>query len=427
MTSMTTTTGTVTEERAAPIVAAAGAPAALARRAGSFAVSPWDAVMRLWERHPDPVFFGNGAPAAELMPKARLQAAAAAVWSDPGNLELGYGGVRGYAPLRELIAARMAAQGVTVSPDGILLTNGSQQGIDLIARLMLDPGDIVVVEGPAYIGALQVFDACEAEYLVVPIDAGGMDVAALEAALATAPRPPKILYTVPTFQNPTGVTLSLARRQALLAVARRHGLLVVEDDPYGELRYDGDPVPPLRSLDPDVIYLGTFSKILAPGLRVGWLVGPPAMQEALTNAREVSDIHGDRMTTQVVYRAAAGFLDGHLDGARASYRARRDALAAALAAEMPAGVTWIVPDGGFFLWLDLPPHLNAAALQKSAADAGVIYLPGDLFYPGFIAIGPGARNGLRLSFSSLDEATIVKGIARLGSVLRAAAGIVPGP
>jgi len=421
MTSMTSMTSTPVAVSGALVNGSTNipaSPAAFARRSGSFAVSPWDAVMRLWERHPDPVFFGNGAPAAELMPKARLQEAAAAVWANPANLELGYGGVRGFAPLRELIAARMASQGVTVSPDAILLTNGSQQGIDLIARLMLDPGDIVVVEGPAYIGALQVFDACEAEYLVAPVDAEGIDIDALEAALIAAPRPPKILYTVPTFQNPTGVTLSLARRHALLEVAHRHGLLVVEDDPYGELRYAGEPVPPLRALDPDVVYLGTFSKTIAPGLRVGWLISPPAFQESLTNAREVSDIHGDRMTTQIIYHTAVDFLDGHLEGARASYRARRDVLAAALAAEMPSGVTWTAPDGGFFLWLDLPPNLNAAALLNTAADAGVIYLPGDLFYPGYTATGAGARNGLRLSFSSLDEATIRKGITRLGAVFR---------
>ena len=158
--------------------------AALARRAPSFAVSPWDTVVDFWKGHPDPVFFGNGAPAADVIPKARLQEAAAAVWSDVRNLELGYGGVRGFAPLRELISARMAAQGIEVAPEGILLTNGSQQGIDLISRLMLDPGDIVVVEGPAYIGALQVFDACEAEYIVVPVDDDGLNVDALERRCA---------------------------------------------------------------------------------------------------------------------------------------------------------------------------------------------------------------------------------------------------
>ncbi len=396
--------------------------AAFARRATSFAISPWDMVVDFWKGHPDPVFFGNGAPASDVIPKARLQEAAAAVWSDVRNLELGYGGVRGFAPLRELIAVRMAAQGIDVAPEGILLTNGSQQGIDLISRLMLDPGDLIVVEGPAYIGALQVFDACEAEYIVIPVDDDGMDVAAFEEALRTAPRPPKFLYTVPTFQNPTGVTLSRERRTAVLEIAHRHGLLVVEDDPYGELRYDGESLPPLRALDPNVVYLGTFSKTIAPGLRIGWMIAPPRFQEPLTNAREVVDIHGDRMTPQVVHRAAADFLDSHLETvARPAYRARRDALAAALAAEMPAGVTWSVPGGGFFFWLDLPESLNPVALQAPAAAAGAIFLPGDLFYPGFTASAPGARNGIRLSFSSIDEAAIQKGIARLGAIFREAA------
>lgn len=390
-----------------------------ARRAGSFAVSPWDSVVQLWKGHPDPVFFGNGAPAAELMPKARLQEAATAVWAERGNLELGYGGIRGFAPLRDLIAARMAPHGVHVSPDSILLTNGSQQGIDLIARLLLDPGDWIVVEGPAYIGALQVFDACEARYLVVPTDSEGMDVSALEAILAGAEAPPKLIYTVPTFQNPTGSTMPLARREALLEIARRHGLLVVEDDPYGDLRYDGEPLPPLRALDPNVVYLGTFSKTIAPGLRVGWLISPPELQEPLMNAREVADIHGDRMTTQVVHRTADGFLDEWLVGARAAYKRRRDTMVAALEAEMPAGVRWVVPGGGFFMWLDLPEGLSATELQGPAAAAGAVFLPGDLFYPGYTP-GPGGRNGLRLSFSAVDEAAITKGIARIGATFRGA-------
>lgn len=395
--------------------------AAFARRAPSFAISPWDMVVEFWQGHPDPVFFGNGAPAPDVVPKARLQEAAAAVWSDVRNLELGYGGVRGFAPLRELIAERMAAQGIEVAPEGILLTNGSQQGIDLISRLMLDPGDLVVVEGPAYIGALQVFDACEAQYIVVPVDDDGMDVAALEEALRAAPRPPKFLYTVPTFQNPTGVTLSLERRTALLEVAHRHGLLVVEDDPYGELRYEGESLPPLRALDPNVVYLGTFSKTIAPGLRIGWMITPPRFQAPLTNAREVIDIHGDRMTPQIVHRAARDFLDDHLATvARPAYRSRRDALAAALAAEMPPCVTWSVPRGGFFFWLDLPEALSPMALQAPAAAAGAIILPGDLFYPGYTANVPGGRNGIRLSFSSVDEAAIQKGISRLGAIFNEA-------
>jgi 2-aminoadipate transaminase len=390
----------------------------LARRAASFAVSPWAAVDGLFERHPDMIFFGNGAPAPELVPADRLRTAAAEVWAKPGDLGLDYAGAEGYRPLRELIARRMVDPGVMVEADEVLLTNGSQQGIDLIARLLLDPGDAVVVEGPTYLGALQVFDAYEATYVVAPLDADGLDVAALEVALAAAPRPPKLLYTIPTYQNPAGSTLPVERRHVLLALARRYNLVVVEDDPYGELRYGGAVLPPLRALEPDVVYLGTFSKTIAPGLRLGWLIAPPALVQALVNAREVADIHGEKMTQRIVYRAADGFLDEHVARARTVYRRRRDGLLAGLCRELPAPFRWSEPAGGFFVWLDLPDGLDAGAILQTAADQGVSYLPGDWFFPSGVR-GAG-RNGLRLSFSSLSEERIDEGTRRLGAVLRAA-------
>jgi 2-aminoadipate transaminase len=249
-------------------------------------------------------------------------------------------------------------------------------------------------------------------------DDDGLDVAALEAALAAAPRPPKLLYTIPTYQNPAGSTLPLARRRALLALARRHNLVVVEDDPYGELRYAGESLPPLRALDPDVVYLGTFSKTIAPGLRLGWLIAPPDLVQSLINAREVADIHGEKMTQRIVYRAADGFLDDHVARARTIYRRRRDVLLAGLRRALPAPFRWNEPAGGFFVWLDLPAGLDAAAILPTAADQGVSYLPGDWFYPG--GVRRAGRNGLRLSFSGLPEERIDEGTRRLGAVLRAA-------
>jgi 2-aminoadipate transaminase len=395
---------------------------ALARRAGSFAVSPWAAVDGLFERHPDLIYFGNGAPAPELVPADRLRAAAAEVWARPGDLDLGYTDVAGYPPLRELIARRMAAVGVEVGADDVIVTNGSQQGIDLISRLLLDPGDAIVVEGPTYIGALQIFDAYEASYVVVPLDHDGLDVAALEAALTAAhpegTRPPKLLYAIPTFQNPAGSTLPLDRRRALIDLARRHGLLVVEDDPYGELRFDGDALPPLRALDPDVVYLGTFSKTIAPGLRLGWMIVPPDLRTSLVNAREVADIHGEKMTQRIVHRAAEGFLDEHVAAARTVYRRRRDVLLDGLRRELPDGFRWDVPAGGFFVWVDLPDGIDAGAILFDAADLGVGYLPGDWFYPG--GRRDRGRNGLRLSFANLAEERIDEGTRRLGRAMRAA-------
>ena len=394
-----------------PPTAAAAAQSDFARRAAGFAPSFWGEIEALVGRHPDMVFFGGGSPARELMPVDRLRAASVQAWADaPAALD--YGEVAGYRPLRELVAARMAGQGMAVEPDGLLVTNGSQQGIDLVCRLMLDPGDAILVESPTFLGALQTFAAYEATLLPVPMDEDGLRIDALERALAGSSRPPKLLYTIPTFQNPTGVTLSRSRREALLGLARDRGLLVVEDDPYGELRYDGETVPPLRALDPEVVYLGTFSKTIAPGLRVGWIAAPTRLISPLHSAKEGADIHNERITARTVFHAADGFLDGHLATARGVYRSRRDALLAALGERMPPGVRWSEPEGGFFVWVTLPAGMDAAALLPAAAERGVTYLPGAWFYP----TAPQA-NTLRLNFSTLPEDRIGEGVRRLGEVI----------
>lgn len=387
-----------------------------ARRAEKFLPSLWAEVGDLFERHPDPIFFGNGAPAPELMPIARLQEAASRVWAEAGT-RLGYTEAAGYAPLRVLIAERMAGQGMRTIPDEIMVTNGSQQGIDLIARLMLDPGDMVIVEGPTYLGAIQAFDAYEAEYLVIPMDEEGIELNALERAIAGATRLPKLLYTIPTFQNPTGRTQSRERREGLLAIARRHGILVVEDDPYGELRVSGTPEPNLRALDPGVVYLGTFSKTIAPGLRVGWTAAPADLIGPLVSAREAADVHGERTTSRIVHQIAGGSLDDHLVIARAGYRWRRDTMLAALHTAMPEGVRWQEPEGGFFLWLELPEHLDAEALLPLAATHGVTYMPGGWFFP-----DRRSCSAARLSYSSIGEDRIEEGIQRLGAAISEALG-----
>jgi 2-aminoadipate transaminase len=383
----------------------------LAHRAAGFAPSFWAGLERLFDRHPDMIFFGGGAPARELIPVDRLRAASLRAWDDAPDA-LDYGEVAGYLPLRELIAGRMAAQGMSVDPAQIVVTNGSQQGIDLVCRLMLDPGDTVAIESPTFLGALQTFAAYEATYLPIPIDDDGLRIDALDRALTDRSRPPKLLYTIPTFQNPTGVTLSQPRREALLALARDHNLLVVEDDPYGELRYDGDPIPPLRALDPDVVYLGTFSKTIAPGLRVGWIAAPAPLIDLLLSAKEGADIHNERITTRTVFHAAGGFLDDHLVAARAVYRRRRDVMLAALAESMPAGVHWSRPDGGFFVWVTLADGVDAAVLLPTAAAHGVTYLPGAWFFP-----EPAPSPTLRLNFSTLPEDRIAEGIRRLATVV----------
>lgn len=400
---------TIIEDTTSLITTSSG----FARRARAFESSPWAEAWNLVSRHPDPIYFGNGAPAREAQPLDRLREAGARAWAEASGI-LDYGEVEGYQPLRELIARRMAARGMGVEPAEIMITNGSQQGIDLVARLMLDPGDQIVVEGPVYIGAMQTFDAYEAEYIISPLDDEGLDVAALDRLLTATGARPKLIYTVPTFQNPTGITMSRARRESLLALARERGILVLEDDPYGELYFGEVPELALRALDPNVVHLGTFSKTIAPGIRVGWTVAPPRVMDLLLMAKEGSDIHTDRVITRTVYYTADGFLDEHVAGLRELYRRRRDTLLAGLEQSLPPGATWSCPGGGFFVWVRLPDGYDADGLLPRAAGHGVAFLPGSWFYPA----GQKVHNGFRMSFSALPIERIEEGTRRLGNALR---------
>lgn len=384
----------------------------LARRAVAFAPSVWNEAFELVARYDDVIYFGNGAPASEIHPIERLQQAAAIAWA--GALDaLDYGEVAGYPPLRELIAQRMAEQGTPVDPNCIMVTSGSQQGIDYIARLMIDPGDVIVVEGPTYIGAMQAFDAYEPTYLTVPIDDDGLQVDVLARMLDQLDATPKFIYTIPTFQNPTGITMSMERRVALLQLSQARGIPIVEDDPYGEIYFGAKPLPSLRSMDDEVLYLGTFSKTIAPGIRVGWLVAPDALIDPLLMVKEAADIHGDRLIMRTVYHAADGFLDQHVEKARSVYRKRRDAIIESLEEHMPPGVTWSHPQGGFFVWVTLPAGCRTDELLPRAAASGVAFLPGSWFYPR----GQSVHNSLRLSYSGLPEARLREGVARLGRAI----------
>jgi 2-aminoadipate transaminase len=388
--------------------------AATSRRIEPFRESVWLGVDAMFDRHPDMIFFGNGAPADDLMPLDRLKEASAAAWRD-GTAALSYGETEGYRPLRELIAARMAAIGAPADPDEILLVNGSQEGMDIVGRTLLDPGDVALVEAPTFPEAIRLFASYEAAVVGVPMDAEGIVVAELARMLDRLEKPPKFLYTIPTFQNPTGVTMSLPRRRALVALARERGLLLVEDDPYSAFRYEGEPLPPLRALDPGSVYLGTFSKTIAPGLRVGWICAPKPLRDHFFAVKEVMSISNDRIMPRLVFHAAEGFLDGHVERARESYRARRDTLLAAMAEFLPPQASWTVPAGGFFVWVDLPEGTDTDALLAAAADEGVIFLPGSWFFP-----GRSTTNGLRLSFSALPTERMAEGIRRLGRVIAGA-------
>jgi 2-aminoadipate transaminase len=383
------------------------------RRIEPFAASVWPWVDEMAERNPEAVFFGGGVPPTDVIPVERLRQGAERAWADGADVLL-YGEVRGYRPLRELIAARMAARGAEVDPTDILITNGAQQGIDLVARVFVDPGDIVLTEAPTFMDALRVFRSHEAEPVGVPVDDEGMQIDALAEILDRLPKRPRFLYTVPTYQNPMGVSLTPARRQALVALARERGLVIVEDDPYGELSYDSEPLPLLKALDPEVIFLGTFSKVLAPGLRVGWVASSARLREAFFNVKEGTDIHNERIMTRAVYHACHDFLDEHVAAARDVYRGRRDAMIEALAREMPEGVRWTAPGGGFFLWVTLPEGYDTDAMLPEATDRGIIYLPSSWFYP-----DRSWSRSMRLNFSSQPEERIAEAMRRLAETMAA--------
>jgi 2-aminoadipate transaminase len=390
----------------------------LAERTRAYGESSiWKELLDLMSKHPDPIYFGDGSPAREAMPVEYMREGYARALDD-GPQVLGYGESSGFQPLREFIASSMQARGINADAESIQVTNGSSQGIELITRIMIDPGDVIVIEHPTFLGALEIFETYQARMIGVPVDEHGMDIDALERVLIAEPRV-KMIYTIPTFQNPSGTTLPLDRRQRMVELANAHGVVIVEDDPYWELQYDGEVIPPIRSLDDGVVHLGTFSKTIAPGIRTGWIVTPPALRRTLLSAREVIDLNNDRMTMRMVYHTAHAHQAEYLDTARGIYRSRRDAMLAALERELGAipDTSWSKPEGGFFVWVTLPEKANGNTFMYEAAEAGVVFFPGAWFY-----VDHSKTNVLRLSFSTVPEARIDEGIQRLGASLRAHLG-----
>ncbi|HEY9247837.1 MAG TPA: PLP-dependent aminotransferase family protein [Rariglobus sp.] len=369
---------------------------------------------------PDVISFAGGLPAPELFPVEAVARAAQAVLAADGPAALQYGVTEGHLPLREWVCAHLAGTvGLSPVPDQVVITHGSQQALDLVAKVLLDPGDLVLTENPAYLGALQAFQAYEARPVGLASDEQGLRPAALLAFLESSPVRPKLLYLIPNYQNPSGVTLPAARRAEIVRIAARFGVPVLEDDPYGALRFSGDALPALGAFPGarDCLYLGTSSKILAPGLRVAWLVvSDRALREKLTTAKQAADLHTSSFTQRIVhhYVSQPGALDSHVSTLRAVYARRREVMLAALDRHLPAGCAWTRPAGGLFLWVTLPPAIDASELLPVAAREKIAFVPGAPFW-----VGEPARNTLRLNFSNASEARIKEGIARLGNVLRA--------
>jgi 2-aminoadipate transaminase len=372
---------------------------------------------------PEVISFAGGLPAPEVFPIAEIEAATHRVLAEHGPQALQYSATEGVLPLRELLVRHMARYGIEVTPANVVVTTGSQQALDLIGKLFINSGDRILTEEPTYLGAIQAFTAYQAQYLTVPIDDDGLCLDRLEEALRGGP---KFLYVRPNFQNPAGVTLSLERRRRLVELASRYGAPIVEDDPYGQLRYEGDHLPPLVKLDAEhhgagngkpftggVIYLGTLSKTLAPGLRIGWVVAPEEVAARLVQMKQGADLHSSTFCQMVAYETArGGFLDTHVRHIRRVYRERRDAMLAALERHSPDGVRWTHPQGGLFLWVTLPKGQDSAELLREALKEKVAFVPGHSFHP----LGGGA-NTMRLNFSYCPPAAIEEGIRRLGRVL----------
>ena len=369
----------------------------------------WQSLAR-WAGRPEMISFAGGAPDARLFPIRPFKECLGAVLDEEGTTLLQYGASRGYPPFVEFLCGHLKRRGLSVGAENVLVVSGTQQGLDLIARVLIAPGDAVVVEDPTYSGALALFRLLGARLLPVRMDDDGMDVDQL-ADLLSRERP-KLVYTIPTFHNPTGRTLSGERRFRLVEICRAAGVPLVEDDSDGELRFEGADLPRLSSLPgaEGVIYLGAFSKLFFPGLRLGWLVGEPSVVARLETTKRVADLH----TAPLLQAAMARFASSKAGSRLARqvcrrYRARRDKMLSALQASMPEGVTWTRPQGGLSLIVDLGHGLDAADLLRRAVDDGVLFAPGHLFSPH----GEG-RSTLRLTFGSVEEEKIEEGVSRLG-------------
>ena len=365
---------------------------------------------------PDIISFAGGLPAPELFPVEAVRAASDQVLTRDGRQALQYGPSEGFVALREWIAEEMRGRGVPSQTGDILVTSGSQQVLDLVGKLFLDTGDVVLTENPTYLAAIQSFQTYEPRFVPVPTDSHGLIPSELPRLIRE--HRPKFLYTIPNFQNPTGLTLSLERRQQLARIAAEHNLTVVEDDPYGRLRYRGDDIAPVKHWDEagKVLYVSTFSKTIAPGLRLGWVAAPPEVFSRLLILKQASDLH----TSSFDQRVAHAYLTGndthaHLQRIRAAYGERFGVMHEALAEALPADYRWTSPDGGMFLWVTGPEGSDSIHLLRRSLEEKVLFVPGRDFFP-----AAGATNHFRLNFSNSTTERIREGVRRLGALCRSA-------
>lgn len=363
---------------------------------------------------PNVIGLSGGSPDISSLPLDEVAECAKRVVTENGLKSLQYGGSDGRIETRTMVADMLAEDDIHVDPDEIIITGGSQQALDFMGRVFINPGDKIIVEGPSYLGALQAFSAYQPDVEVVPMDGEGMRMDALEETLKRlGPRGAKFIYTIPNFQNPAGVTMTLERRKRLLELAREYHIQVIEDDPYGRLRFEGEHIPPLKSMDPSVIYLGTTSKIFAPGLRLAWCVAPKPVIAKINLCEQGASLCCSAFN-QILAEQYFGRTDwkGTLEKSKAIYRSRRDAMISALEEFFPPEATWTHPQGGLFVYVTLPPYFDTEQMMSAALENGVAYVPGSNCFPN----GEG-KSSMRLAFSYEPEEKIREGVRRLSEVI----------
>lgn len=364
---------------------------------------------------PSIISFAGGLPAPELFPTGEMEKVCCKVLQDDGKAALQYSSTDGYLPLREKIAKRAEKLGIKAEAKDILMTSGSQQGLEFTGKIFINEGDVVICESPSYLGALSAFKAYLPKFVEIPMDEDGMIIEELEKALEAYPNA-KFIYTIPDFQNPTGRTLSLERRKRLMELATKYEMPVIEDNPYGELRFEGEILPSLKCFDPKglVIHLGTFSKIFAPGLRLGWVLAAPEILQKYNLVKQGADLQCSTIAQREVNTFLEMYdLEAHIEKIKEVYRKRRDLMLETMRQEFPENVTFTHPEGGLFAWVTFPKEIDAAVLLKKALEEKVAFVPGEPFYP-----NGGNANHARLNYSNMPEDRIVEGIKRLAKVLK---------
>jgi len=366
--------------------------------------------------NPEIISFAGGLPAPELFPLEEMKQVAVAVLEEAGSEALQYSTTEGFMPLRKQIALRMKSKfDIPVTPDNIQIISGSQQGLDLSGKLFLDEEDVVLCESPTYLAAISAFKAYNPKFIEVPTDDDGMIIEELEKILKNTPKI-KLIYVIPDFQNPTGRSWSLERRQKFMELINLYEIPVIEDNPYGELRFEGEALPALKSLDKKglVIFFSTFSKIFCPGLRVGWIVAEKRFLEKYTLVKQGTDLHTSSINQREISKYIELYdLDANVEKIRKVYKKRRDVMIETMEKEFPKEIKYTHPKGGLFLWVELPVPIKAEKLLMQCLQQSVAFVPGDSFFP-----NGGVENALRLNYSNMSEERIIEGIKRLAKVIR---------